>query len=317
VSATTSLREALGRALARAGGANPRVAVLDSDVGHPTKADRFQKACPQRYVQGGISEQNLVGVAAGLATCGWLPVLVGFASFLVRRCFDQIYCGISFPGLNVKLVGCYTGFTTFGTGATHQTFDDVSIMGTLPNVTILSVGDPTELEAAVGAMLAAAGPVYLRVGRIDQADAFFPLGADFRIGELYPLDAGAEEGGECVVLSTGIMTGICRRVVARLRAEGRDVSLVHVPTLKPFNRRDVAAVLRRFGRAVTVEDQMVCGGLGGRINELIATEALCVAVRNLGVQDRFGKCGKLEELYRYFGLSEEDVYRAVLGIDRK
>jgi transketolase len=309
---TASLREALGLSLARIGEANPRITVLDSDVGHPTKADYFRKVKPERYLQTGIAEQNMIGVAAGLALCGWIPIVVGFAAFIVRHCFDQIYNSISFPGLNVKLVGCYSGFTTFGTGASHQTFDDVAIMSTLPNVTIISVGEPREVEAAVPAIVEQDGPVYMRVGRIDQADAFYPEGVSFGIGKVYQL----AEGDDCVLFSTGMMTGICRRVVERLRREGRLVGLAHVPTLKPFNRSSVAAILRTFKRAITVEDHMISGGLGGRINDLIATERIPVTVKNLGIQDRFGKCGKLDDLFAHFGISEEAIFQAVRAISR-
>lgn len=304
---TVSLREALGMALIQAARENEKVVVLDSDVAHPTRIHLFQHEMPERFLQNGIAEQNMVGVAAGLASCGWIPVVVAFAAFLVRRCFDQIYNSVCFPRLNVKFVGSYSGFTSYGTGASHQSFDDVAIISTIPNMTIINVGEVQEVFDAVQEMISLPGPCYLRVPRIDSSRPFYGEGQRFSMGKVFQIAAGPR----AAILSTGIMTAICHSVVSRLRADDLSISLYHVPTLKPLDREKILEILESYKQVFTIEDNSVLGGLGGIVNQIAAGRKAGARVTNIGIQDRFGKCGKLEELFAHYGISEDDLYTRI------
>jgi transketolase len=283
--------------------------VLDPDVGHPTRAHLFGEKYPEKYIQTGVAEQNMVGVAAGLASCGLVPYVVCFSAFLARRCFDQIYNSILFPRVNVKLVGSYCGFTTHGTGASHQTFDDIAIMATLPGIVIINVGDPKETAGAIRAAAEYAGPVYIRVGRIDNIESFYGDDDEFAIGRIQTV----ETGSDAVILSTGFITATARESVGMLRDEGFSIALYHMPTLKPFDRRAVMSIIRGYRHIFTVEDGNTAGGLGGLINRIVAGEGLESLVTNIGVDDRFGKCGTLSDLYSYFGLSCRQIADKVKG----
>jgi len=298
-----SLRDAMGAALVRLGKEDDRIVVLDSDVGHPTRSHLFGEEFPGRFIQTGIAEQNMVSVAAGLASCGFIPFVVSFAAFLVRRCFDQIYNSIDFPGLNVKLVGSYCGFTTHGTGASHQTFDDIAIMATLPDIVIINPGDPKETAGAIRAAAEYEGPVYLRIGRIDNIEPFYGKNEEFAIGKILEV----ETGSDVAILSTGFITATARRAVGMLRAEGIAAALYHAPTLKPFDSGFVDDLLGRYEWVVTVEDGHTKGGLGGCVNQAAAKKRTGCSVTNIGIDERFGKCGTLDDLYPYFGLSDRQI----------
>jgi len=304
---TASLREAFGRTLEQLGAENDRVVVLDADVAHPTRSCYFEERIPERFIQSGIAEQNMVGVAAGLASCGFIPVVVSFAAFLVRRCFDQIYNSICYPNLNVKLIGAYCGYTTWGTGASHQTFDDIAFMNTIPNITIINVGDCTETIGAVHAMLRHKGPLYLRIGRIDDAPSIYGDGESFEIGRVNKICDG--EG--IAILSTGIMTAVCMKAVELLRQDGFSPGLFHIATLKPINRDAILSILSKNPHVFTVENHSVIGGLGCIVREVAMRGNMKNRVVSIGIQDLFGKCGKPEDLQRYFGISHEDIHRRV------
>ena len=302
---TKSLREAMGRSLVELGREDKRIVVLDPDVGHPTRSYYFQEEFPQRYIQTGIAEQNMVSVAAGLATCGLIPFVVSFASFLTRRCFDQIYNSIAFPGCNVKLIGTYSGFTTYGTGASHQTFEDIAVMNTLPNIVILNPGDPRETAQAVRASAGIEGPVYLRVGRVDTIEPVYGENDEFQIGKVLQI----EDGCDGAVLSTGIMTAVSRKAVRRLQNEGYSIALYHVPTLRPIDADFIATLLQRYAVVCTVEDQNTTGGLGSSVNGVAVKERVKKRILNLGIDGRFGKCGTLDDLFSYFEISDSHIYK--------
>jgi len=306
----TSLRDAFGMALERIGETNARVVVLDADVAHPTRSCFFQERIPERFIQCGIGEQNMVGVAAGLATCGFIPVVVSFAAFLVRRCFDQIYNSICFPHLNVKLIGAYCGYTTWGTGASHQTFDDIAIMNTIPNMTIINVGDCTETVGAMHAIMEHQGPVYLRIGRIDDAPCLFRNDVRFEIGAIREIHRG-EHG---TILSTGIMTSICDRAVDMLQNDGLSLGLYHVSTLKPIDATGLREILMQNHDIFTVENHSIIGGLGSIIREFSMDSGLCNRIVSIGIKDTFGKCGRPDDLLRYFGISHTDIHRKVRNV---
>jgi transketolase len=297
----------MGQSLVEIGQTDGKVIVLDADVAHPTRSCLFEESFPDRFIQAGLTEQNMVGVAAGLASCGFIPIVVCFASFLARRCFDQIYNSVSYPNLNVKLVGAYCGFSTPGTGASHQTFDDIAIMSTLPNITIINVGDPIEVNQAMREMVSIDGPVYLRIARIDESESFYTEDDRFRIGEVMKVS----DGQDGLLMSTGIMTNICIRAGDRLRKEGVSMSLYHLPTLKPINASAVKEILSTFRTVFTVEDHGVFGGLGTVINNIAVAMNSKATITNIGIEDRFGKCGRLEDLFTYFRLSDIDICERV------
>jgi transketolase len=305
-----SLRDAFGRVLQQIGEENTRVVVLDADVAHPTRSCFFQERIPRRFVQCGIGEQNMVGVASGLATCGFIPVVVSFAAFLVRRCFDQIYNSICFPRLNVKLVGSYCGYTTWGTGASHQTFDDIAIMNTIPNMTIINIGDCTETVGAVHAMVEHQGPVYLRIGRIDDAPSLFSADVPFEIGAIREI----RRGKHGVILSTGIMTSICERAVVMLENDGLSLGLSHLSTLKPLEDKTLRDILERNPFVFTVENHGVVGGLGSIIRDFTMENGLSNRIVTIGIRETFGKCGKPDDLLRYFRISHFDIYEKVKSV---
>jgi transketolase len=307
---TRSLREAVGSALVDLGRADQRIVVLDADVGHSTKSHLFGEEFPDRYIQVGIAEQNMVSVAAGMSACGLVPFVVCFAAFLTRRCFDQIYNSIAFPGMSVKLIGSYCGFTTYGTGASHQTFDDVAIMSTLPNITILSLGDVREVFGAMRIASEVEGPFYIRVGRIDDIEPIHTEGEKFQIGRVHAV----EDGPDGAILSTGIMTAVSRKAVRRLREEGFEVALYHVPTLKPIDKDFIETLLRRYRVVCTVEDQNTTGGLGSAVNGVAVKTGMSSRILNIGIDERFGKCGSLEDLFSYFEISDSHIYKKVRSV---
>jgi len=297
----------MGQCLVEIGQADRKVIVLDADVAHPTRACFFEESLPDRFIQTGLTEQNMVGVAAGLASCGFIPIVVCFAAFLTRRCFDQIYNSISYPNLNVKLVGAYCGFSTPGTGASHQSFDDIAIMGTLPNITIIDVGDPVEVSQALEEVVRMDGPAYLRIARIDESESFYKEDDRFRIGEVMKVF----DGRNGALVSTGIMTNTCIRAVNLLKGEGLSMALYHLPTIKPMNVNAVTEILNGYEYVFTVESHGVFGGLGTAINNLSVAMNRKNVITNIGLEDQFGKCGRLEDLFTYFRLSDIDICERV------
>jgi transketolase len=303
--AVRSQREAYGATLCDIADEQPRLLVLDGDLANSTKADIFAERHPSRFIQMGIAEQNLVAVAAGLATEGFIPVVNTFASFIAYRALDQVRVVVAQPRLNVKLAGSYSGLLTGRTGKTHQCFDDLAIMRNLPGMVVLAPADDVETAGALRAAVEHVGPVYIRLTR-DPAARLKGSAGRFQIGPAIPLRAGRD----ATLFSTGQQT-VRSLEAARLLAE-RDISIavVHLPTLKPFDVSTVVDALSLTPLAVTAEEHAVTGGLGGLIAETL-TDRRPMPLLRLGIDDTWGESAPNEALLERHGLDAAQMAKAI------
>jgi len=287
---------------------DPRVLVLDGDVATSTGVDVFEAAHPERFLQMGIGEQNMLAVAAGLASVGFVPIVSGFACFVVSRALDSIRVLIAQTGLNVKIVGGYTGLLTGLTGKTHQVFNDIAIMRTLPGIVVLAPGDEEETRQAVRAMVAAAGPVYMQVTR-DPSPVLFTNGYHFEIGRSVVL----REGSDVTLISAGPQSSRVRDAAEILARHDIDALVLHVPTIKPIDQEGIVQAARATGCVVVIEEQNVLGGLGGAVAEVLA-ERYPVPVVRIGINDTYGESGPNEALLDKYRLSAGAVAQQVEGV---
>jgi transketolase len=294
-------RKAFGEALAELGEREERLVVLDADVGTSTQSSIFRDRFPERYYQVGVAEQNMVGIAAGMATVGLIPFVSTFAVFASKRALDQVTISVAYPKLNVKINGSYGGAPTGKAGATHQAFEDLAIMRAVPNMTVLAPADAVETRLAVFAAVDHQGPVYLRTVRCE-VPTIFDEAHDFRIGKAYRL----REGEDVAVFATEITTAKALGAAEVLAAEGLRARVVHVPTLKPLDEAEVVAASRDIGRIITVEDHSIIGGLGSAVAEVLAEKAPCL-LRRLGVRDCFGESGDYEAFFTKYGFNTENI----------
>lgn len=291
------LRVAWGETVAEIGAENPRVVVLDGDLGSSTRADIFEAAHPDRFFQMGIAEQNMLGVAAGMATVGFIPYVSTFACFAVARALDSIRVLIAQPKLNVKITGGYAGLLAGMTGKTHLMWDDVSIMRAMGNMVVVAPADEIETRQAVRAITEYEGPVYLRLTR-PASPILFDDSYTFELGR----STVVRPGSDVTVFSTGVHTTRVFEAAEMLEAEGIDVHLVHVPTIKPLDVEGVVEAARSTGKVVTAEEHTIIGGLGGAIAETLAENAP-MPMKRLGLQDTFGESGPNDELLEKYGIS--------------
>ncbi len=298
-------RNAFGEALKELG-ADERLVVLDADLGKSTMTCFFGEAYPERYINVGIAEGNMAGVAAGLAASGKAAVLSSFAVFAPGRMVDQIRNSIAYPGLNVKIVGSHAGVTVGEDGATHQALEDVALMRALPGMTVLSPCDAHETKLAVAAMLAHTGPCYMRTGRLAVAQITNTLpGYKFELGKGAPL----ADGGDVAIVATGFMVAQAMAARELLAAEGIAARVIDMHTIKPLDTDILVQAAKDCGCIVTAEEHSVVGGLGGAVAEALG-ELCPVPVIRVGVRDVFGKSGKPGELVKLFGLTPEDIAAA-------
>jgi transketolase len=302
-----AMRDAYGDALVRLGEQNPQVVVLEGDLGGSIKSERFGKRFPDRYVQVGIAEQNMMGIAAGLATAGFVSVVNSFAVFAVCRSLDQIRVSVAQPGLNVKIVGAYSGLMVSKGGATHTAVEDIGIMRTLPGITVIAPGDAAEAAQVTEALGAIPGPVYLRLYR-NALPSLVPEGYRFQVGKAITL----RQGGDVAIISTGSMSGRAVAAAESLHAQGIEVEVVHMPTIKPLDDQAVIAAASRCRLVVTAEEHNRLGGLGSAVAECLA-ENLPTPVYRIGVDDRFGESGADDQLLEKFGLDAAAIQRHVLA----
>ena len=296
-------RAGFGRGLKAAGEADERVVGLCADLVESVKMDAFAKAFPERYIEVGIAEQNLVTVASGLARAGKIPFAASYAAFHPGRSWEQIKATIALNDMPVKIVGGHSGTTVGPDGATHQMFEDLALMRVLPNMTVVCPGDAVEAEKATKALARTDKPAYLRLTRAN-TPTFSTPDSPFEIGRAYVL----REGSDATSVSTGIMTAYALRAAAEMQAGGVSVEVVHAPTVKPLDSETILASVRKTGRVVTVEDAQIAGGLGGAVAELLG-EQLPSPLLRIGMNDRFGESGEADELLHAFGLDEENIAR--------
>ena len=302
------LRDAWGERLVELAAEYPDLLVLDGDLANSTRADIFAAAVPDRFFELGIAEQNLLGVAAGLATVGYVPWISTFVPFLAARALDQIRVVVAQPHLNVKMCGSYSGILTGKTGKTHQSVDDLAIFRSMPGIVTIAPADATELRSAMAAMMEYDGPVYLRLTR-DPSPVVFGPGYRFEIGRGVLL----HDGGDVALVSTGVQTVRVLEAAELLAAEGIAASVLHLPTLKPLDVAAVVAVAERTGAVVTAEDHSIIGGLGGAVAETLA-EHRPTRMRRVGIGDTFGESAPNEFLLEKHGLTPRHVAEAAKAV---
>ncbi len=303
-----AMRDAWGQALVDLGAVHPELVVLDGDLANSTKADLFAAAHPDRFFELGIAEQNMIGVAAGMATVGYVPWISTFAAFLAKRALDQIRVVVAQPGLNVKLCGSYSGILTGKTGKTHQSVEDLAVFRAMPGVVTIAPADAVELRSAMAWMMATPGPTYLRLTR-DPGPTIFSPDYRFRAGEGVLL----RDGGDVGLIGTGVQTVRVLEAADLLAADGVAASVLHLPTLKPIDEAAIVALAERTGAIVTAEDHSIVGGLGGAVAEVLG-EKCPTPLRRVGWRDVYGESGPNEALLEKYGLTARHVAEAARGL---
>lgn len=294
-------RESYGAALVELGKSNPDLVVLDADLSAATKTGLFRKAFPDRFVNAGIAEGNMMSVAAGLATTGKTVFASSFAMFAAGRAFEQVRNSIGYPHLNVKIGATHAGISVGEDGATHQCCEDIALMRSIPGMTILNPADDTEARKAVFAAAALDGPVYLRLGRL-AVPVLFDKDYPFAVGKGVQLVAGSD----VTIVATGLLVAEALIAAEQLKNEGISARVIDMATVKPIDRDILVAAAKETGAIVTAEEHNVIGGLGSAVTEVIC-ETVPVPVLRVGVMDTFGKSGPAKELLPLFGLCAANI----------
>ncbi len=290
-----SNREGFGRGLVAVGQTHPEVVVLSADLSDSTKVRDFKEQFPERFFEVGVAEQNMLGIAAGLALSGKIPFASSYAVFSPGRNWDQLRVSVCYSQANVKIVGSHAGLSVGADGATHQGLEDIALTRVLPNLVVLSPADSNQAEKAVLAALEHPGPVYLRLSRANTA-VFYTADAPLVIGQAEVL----KEGHEAVIFATGPL--VYEALLAAEELQGkRSLAVVDVSSIKPLDEVTIISLAKRTGKVITVEEHQIAGGLGGAVAELLA-EKLPVPVKRIGVEDRFGESGSVAQLWRKYGL---------------
>lgn len=299
-----AMRDAWGQGLVDLGSVHNNLVVLDGDLANSTKADMFHAAHPDRFFEMGIAEQNMLGVAAGLATTGFVPWISTFAAFLAKRALDQIRLVIAQPGLNVKMAGSYSGILTGKTGKTHQAIEDIAVFRAMPNVVTIAPADAVELRQAMEAMMEDDRPTYLRLTR-DPSPVIFDDSYSFEIGKATLMRDGRDVG----IISTGVQTVRALTAADLLATRGVHASVLHVPTIKPLDIDAIVALADRTNAVVSAEDHSIIGGLGGAVAEVLA-EHRPTRMRRIGIQDTFGESGPNDAILEKYGLTPRHIVEA-------
>lgn len=298
-------RQSYGEALLELGKENKNVVVFDADLSTATKTNLFAKEFPDRFFDMGIAEQNMISTAAGIATCGKIAYASTFAVFAAGRAYDQIRNSVCYPKLNVKICATHAGITVGEDGATHQMLEDISMMRTLPNMTVISTSDDIETKWAVKEISKINGPVYLRLSRlatpvIYNEDQKFEIGKAIQIGD----------GTDATIFSTGVTVNEALKAQEQLKENGIDVRVVDIHTIKPIDRDIIIKCAKETKKLISIEDHNVIGGLGSAISEVLTDECPTELIR-LGINDTFGKSGNAVELMEYFGITAERIIENV------
>ena len=294
-------REAYGEALKKLADVNPDIVVLDADLSGSTKTAEFKKVCPNRFCNVGIAEQNLIGTAAGTAIAGKIPFASTFAMFAAGRAFEIIRNTVAYPELNVKIAATHAGLTVGEDGASHQAIEDLSLMRSIPNMTVINPADSIEAEQAVIKAAEYVGPVYIRLGRSAVED-IYDENYEFEIGKGVKL----RDGNDVTIIATGLMVQKSLKAAEILEQEGISARVINIHTLKPIDRNIIINCAKETGAIVTAEEHSVVGGLGSAVLEVLSDECP-VPVSMIGVKDMFGESGKPDELLEKYGLTEENI----------
>lgn len=298
-------RQSYGEALAQLGEKNSRVVVLDADLSSATKTNIFAKRFPDRFINVGIAEQNLMGTAAGLAAYGKIPFVSTFAVFAAGRAYDQIRNSICYPKLNVKICATHAGLTVGEDGATHQMLEDLSLMRTLPNMTVICPSDDTQTRWIIEEVSKIEGPVYIRLARA-ATPVIYEKNQKFEIGKMIQLG----EGTDATVFATGVMVAESLKAQEELAKEGINIRVVDVHTIKPIDREMIVKCAKETKKIITIEDHSIIGGLGSSVCEVLSEEYPTKVVR-MGMKDQFGRSGKAEQLLEYFKMDSQSIIEEV------
>ena len=299
-------REAYGKALADLANTNKNVVVLDADLSKSTKTADFKNVAPERFFNMGIAEANMMGVAAGLSTCGKIPYVSTFAMFAAGRAFEQIRNSICYPKLNVKVCATHAGLTVGEDGASHQAIEDISLMRSIPNMIVINPADAIETDAAIKAIAEINGPCYVRLGRMAVANVNDENTYKFELGKGVTLS----EGTDATIIATGIMVEVALEAKDKLVKEGINVRVINIHTIKPIDSQIIVNAAKETGAIVTAEEHSIIGGLGSAVAEVV-TEESPVPVLKIGVKDTFGESGKPNELLEKYGLTSKEIVLAV------
>lgn len=294
-----------GHALVAAATENSRIVGLTADLGKYTDIHLFAQRFPERFFQVGMAEQNLVGIAGGLARTGFVPFATTYCVFATRRAYDFIAIGAAFSKANVKIIAGLPGLTT-GYGATHQGIDDLALMRAIPNLTVIDPCDATEIAQAVPAIADHDGPVYLRLLRGMVPVSLDPATYRFEIGRARLLASGSD----VAIISTGLMTGRALDACASLQAKGIQASVLHVSTIKPFDEQAVLDLAARVPRIVTAENHLISGGLGSAVADAVTDASLAIRLKRIGIPNCFCDCGSIPHLVERYGMDAASIERA-------
>ncbi len=299
-------RQSYGEALAELGEENEDVVVLDADLSGATKTNLFAKKFPDRFFDMGIAEQDMMSTAAGMATCGKIPYASTFAMFAAGRAYDQIRNSICYPNLNVKICATHAGITVGEDGATHQMIEDISLMRTIPNMTVISTSDDVQTKWAVKQISKLDGPVYLRLGRLS-VPIIYDEKQKFEIGKAVQIG----DGTDATVFATGVTVQEALKTQKDLKDKGINIRVVDIHTIKPIDKDMIIKCAKETKKLMSIEDHNIIGGLGSAISEVLTDECYDKEYQaklvRLGIKDTFGKSGNAEELMKYFGITADDI----------
>lgn len=298
-------REAYGKALVELGKENENIVVLDADLSKSTKTADFAKAYPNRFINAGIAEQNLLGMSAGLARYGKVPFASTFAVFATGRAFEIIRNSICYPKANVKIAATHAGITVGEDGGSHQSIEDIAIMNSLPNMSVLVPADAKETNEIIKYAAKHVGPVYIRLGRLNSEDIF---GDDYKFE--YGKGVCLKEGEDCTIISTGLMSAMAKNACETLKEQGINVRLIHMPTIKPIDRAIIEKAAKETKFILTCEEHSVIGGLG-QIVASVTSETVPTKVIKLGINDVFGESATPAQLLEKHGLSSENIFNII------
>lgn len=298
-------RESFGKALVELGKENKDVVVLTADLAGATKTSLFEKEFPDRFINVGIAEQNLIGISAGLATTGKIPFASTFAMFAAGRAYDQIRNSVAYPKLNVKICGTHAGVTVGEDGATHQMLEDLSLMRSIPNMTVLCPSDDTQTKWAIKEMAKFDGPVYIRLARV-ATPVIYDENQKFEIGKMVQIG----DGTDATIFATGVEVAETLKAKEELEKENINIRVVDVHTIKPIDREMIVKCAKETKKIITIEDHSIIGGLGTAICEVLSEEYPTKVIR-MGMNDKFGKSGKAEQLLKYFKLDNQAIIEKV------
>ena len=299
-------RESYGNALVELGKENPDIVVLDADLAAATKTGVFKKEFPERHIDCGIAECNMVGIGAGLAAAGMIPFVSSFAMFAAGRAFEQVRNSVGYPHLNVKIGATHGGISVGEDGATHQCCEDIALMRTIPGMTVIVPSDDVEARAAVKAAAEMDGPVYMRFGRLavpvinDTADYKFEIGKGTVL----------KEGTDVAIIANGLCVAEALEAAKKLEADGINAKVINMATVKPLDEELVLEAAKETGKVVTVEEHSVIGGLGSAVCDVLS-EKLPTPVLKIGINDVFGHSGPAVELIKEFGLDGDSIAQKV------